>query len=116
MQQPSKSGRAIDGSAPQSRAAARRTRALPLRPQDEVECRRCHVRCDKVVYPAACLERGCPFVYAYEDHGHTFMGCMQKVYTVEIDIDLPTFMLRIALMVAGAFAAALALWRLVPQP
>lgn len=75
-------------SAPRNRAAERRTRALPLRPQDEVECRRCNVRCDKVVYPAACLERACPFVYAYEDHGHTFMGCMQKVYTVEIDIDL----------------------------
>ena len=88
MQQPPTSGRATDGSPPQSRAAARRTRALPLRPQDEVECRRCHVHCDKVVYPAACLERSCPFVYAYEDHGHTFMGCMQKVYTVEIDIDL----------------------------
>jgi hypothetical protein len=25
-------------------------------------------------------------VYAYEEHGHTFMGCMQKVYEVEIDL------------------------------
>jgi len=32
-----------------------------------------------------------------------------------IDIDLPTFMLRLALMVGGAFAAALALRRLVPR-
>ena len=34
---------------------------------------------------------------------------------LKIDIDLATFMLRLALMVGGAFAAALALRRLVPQ-
>jgi hypothetical protein len=62
--------------------------ALPLRPQDEVECRRCAVHCDKVVYPAACLDRACPFVYAYEEFGHTYMGCMQKIFEVEIDLDL----------------------------
>jgi hypothetical protein len=61
---------------------------LPLRPQDEVGCRRCDVHCDKVVYPAACLERACPFLYSYEEFGHTYMGCMQKVYAVEIDFDL----------------------------
>ncbi len=53
---------------------------LPLRPQDEVECRRCEVHCDKVVYPGACIERSCPFVYAYEAWGHTYVGCMQRVY------------------------------------
>ena len=61
---------------------------LPLHPQDEVECRRCDVHCDKVVYPGACVERACPFVYAYEAWGHTYMGCMQKVFDVEIDLDL----------------------------
>jgi hypothetical protein len=61
---------------------------LPLRPQDEVECRRCGVHCDKVVYPSSCIERSCPFVYAYEEHGHTFMGCMQQVFTAEIDLDM----------------------------
>jgi hypothetical protein len=61
---------------------------LPLRPQDEVECRRCEVHCDKVVYPAACIDRACPFAYAYEAWGHTYTGCMQKVYDVEIDVDL----------------------------
>ncbi len=61
---------------------------LPLRPQDELECRRCEIHCDKVVYPGACLERSCPFVYAYEAWGHTYMGCLQKVYEVEIDLDL----------------------------
>ncbi len=62
--------------------------ALPLRPQDEMECRRCDVHCDKVVYPGACLARGCPFVYSYEAWGHTYVGCMQKVYEVEIDVDM----------------------------
>ncbi len=62
--------------------------ALPLRPQDEVECRRCEVHCDKVVYPSACVERACPFLYAYVDHGHTYVGCVQKVFDVEIDLDL----------------------------
>src|SRR3954453_15636879 len=61
---------------------------LPLRPQDEMECRRCEVHCDKVVHPSACLERSCPFVYAYEEHGHRYMGCMQKIFWVEIDRDM----------------------------
>ena len=62
--------------------------ALPLHPQDEMECRRCGVHCDKVVYPGACLQRACPFVYSYEAWGHTYVGCMQKVYGVEIDLEL----------------------------
>jgi hypothetical protein len=66
--------------------AARKT--LPLHPQHEVECNRCAVHCDKVVYPAACLERTCPFVYAFEEFGHTYIGCMQQVFDVEIDLDL----------------------------
>ena len=63
---------------------------LPLHPQDEAECRRCAVHCDKVVYPAACLDRACPFVYAYEEHGHTYMGCLQKVFEAEIDVEMLT--------------------------
>ena len=61
---------------------------LPLRIQDEVACRHCDVHCEKVVYPAACIRMACPFVYAYEAWGHTYVGCMQKVYEVEIDLDL----------------------------
>jgi hypothetical protein len=70
------------------RRSAATERSLPLHPQDEIECRRCGVHCDKVVYPAACIERSCPFVYAYREFGHTYMGCLQKVFEVEIDIDL----------------------------
>ena len=44
------------------RPSPSRPKALPLRPQDETQCSRCDVHCDKVVYPAACLERSCPFV------------------------------------------------------
>src|SRR3954466_12235783 len=73
---------------PAQRLAAQSVTELPLRPQDELECRRCEVHCEKVVYPAACLDRGCPFAYAYHEFGHTYLGCMQKVYDVEIDLDL----------------------------
>ena len=81
---------------------------LPLHPQDELECRRCEVHCDKVVYPSACLARSCPFVYAYEEHGHTFVGCMQKVFGVEIDLG----MLRAAEARRDGFGAV----RAVRQP
>ena len=84
---------------------------LPLRPQDDVECRRCGVHCDKVVYPAACLARSCPFVYAYEEHGHTYMGCMQKVYAAEIDLD----MLRAAERRGAGFGAVRAIRRPLPM-
>lgn len=62
--------------------------ALPLRVQDEVACSRCDVHCEKVVYPGACIRMACPFVYAYEAWGHTYMGCLQKVFNVEIDLEL----------------------------
>ena len=85
--------------------------ALPLHPQDELECRRCGVHCDKVVYPGACLARGCPFVYSYEAWGHTYVGCMQKVYDVEIDMD----MLRAAEARKPGFGAILARRRPLPM-
>jgi hypothetical protein len=65
-----------------------RPRRLPLRPQDEVECRRCEVHCEKVVYPSACLARSCPFLYAFEEVGRTYVGCMQRIFSVEIDLEL----------------------------
>src|SRR5947207_14293250 len=70
------------------RLAAVTVTELPLRPQDELECRRCEVRCDKVVYPSACVERACPFLYAFEEFGHTYIGCMQRVYDAEIDLEM----------------------------
>jgi hypothetical protein len=85
--------------------------ALPLRPQDEVACRRCEVHCEKVVYPSACLAGSCPFAYAYEEHGHTFVGCMQKVYDVEIDLE----MLRAAEARKPGFGAIRAVRRPLPM-
>ena len=61
---------------------------LPLHPQDEVGCRHCGVHCDKVVYPSACVARGCPFLYSFEEVGRTYVGCLQKVFDVEIDLGL----------------------------
>jgi hypothetical protein len=88
-----------------------RASELPLRPQDEAECRRCDVHCDKVVYPASCVDRACPFLYAYEDHGHTYIGCMQKVFAVEIDLDL----MRIAEASEAGFGAVKALRQPLPM-
>ena len=61
---------------------------LPLRPQDETHCRRCSIHCDKVVYPSGCVAGACPFLYAYREWGRTYIGCMQKIFEVEIDLDL----------------------------
>jgi hypothetical protein len=83
---------------------------LPLHPQDEVGCRRCGVHCDKVVYPTACVARGCPFLYSFEEVGRTFVGCLQKVFDVEIDLDL----LRAAERRRDGFGAVLA--RRAPLP
>jgi hypothetical protein len=54
------------------------------------ECRQCCAFCDKVVNPRGCIEMGCPFLYTYEDEksGRRYMGCLQKVFGVEIDVDM----------------------------
>lgn len=87
------------------------TTTLPLHPQDEAACRRCDVHCEKVVYPAACLERACPFAYAYSEHGHTYMGCLQKVFEAEIDVA----MLAAAERTQAGFGAVRALRRPLPM-
>jgi hypothetical protein len=85
--------------------------SLPLHPQAEMECRRCGVHCDKVVYPGACLARACPFVYSYEAWGHTYVGCMQKVFDVEIDLE----MLRAAERRSPGFGAIRAMRQPLPM-
>jgi hypothetical protein len=54
------------------------------------ECRQCCTFCDRVVHPAGCIETGCRFVYLYDDErtGRRYMGCMNKVFKVEIDMQL----------------------------
>jgi hypothetical protein len=54
------------------------------------ECRQCSAFCDRVIRPASCIERGCPYLYAYDDPllDRRFMGCVAKVFAVEIDVEL----------------------------
>ena len=67
---------------------------MPLRQREEKrssagECRECRAFCDKLVDPAGCLELGCEYLYSYEDinTGQRYMGCMNKVFKAEIDMD-----------------------------
>ena len=50
-------------------------------------CRRCPVRCEKVVFPTGCLESACSRLYAYEEDDRTFVGCLDRVFGVELDLD-----------------------------
>jgi hypothetical protein len=54
------------------------------------ECRQCRAFCDRLVDPRGCIEQGCEYLYSYDDpaSGRRFMGCMQKVFRAEIDVDL----------------------------
>jgi hypothetical protein len=54
------------------------------------ECRECRSFCDKLVDPSGCLEMGCRYLYTYEDArtGARFMGCINKVFNAEIDLDM----------------------------
>ena len=75
-------------------STAPRLNAVPRQTQTQRssagECRQCRTFCDKLVNPAGCLEMGCKFLYTYEDvrTGGRFMGCMNKVFSAEIDFDL----------------------------
>lgn len=54
------------------------------------ECRRCSAFCDRVIRPATCVAARCPSLYSYDDplSGRRYMGCMHKVFAVEIDVEL----------------------------
>jgi hypothetical protein len=53
------------------------------------ECRRCSSFCDKLVEPRGCIEMGCRYLYSYVDTltGNQFVGCMQKVFGGEVDLE-----------------------------
>jgi hypothetical protein len=61
-------------------------RALPT--IETSECRQCCAFCDRVVHPAGCLASNCQYLYLYDDDetGARFMGCLNKVFRVEIDM------------------------------
>lgn len=50
-------------------------------------CRQCPVSCERVVEPAGCIEAGCPRLYSYEREGGTWIGCLEGVYEVEIELE-----------------------------
>jgi hypothetical protein len=54
------------------------------------ECRQCCAFCDRVLLPSGCIESRCPYLYLYDDErsGRRFMGCLNKVFKVEIDVEL----------------------------
>jgi hypothetical protein len=64
--------------------------AVRTKLDEATECRQCCTFCDKVIHPRGCVEMNCPFLYNYEDEasGRRYMGCLQKVFGVEIDVDL----------------------------
>jgi hypothetical protein len=53
------------------------------------ECRQCCSFCDHVVHPSGCIASGCSFLYLFDDEetGKRFMGCMNKVFRAEIDVE-----------------------------
>ena len=52
------------------------------------ECRQCCSFCDRVVHPSGCIEAGCRYLYSFDDEtaGRRYMGCVNKVFRVEIDV------------------------------
>ena len=50
-------------------------------------CRQCPVSCERVVEPAGCMEADCPRLYSYEREGQTWIGCLEGVYEVEIELE-----------------------------
>jgi len=62
--------------------------ANPTHSIEASECRQCCTFCDRVVLPSGCLESGCKYLYLYDDEetGSRYMGCMNKVFKVEIDM------------------------------
>ena len=43
-----------------------------------------------MLHPSGCVESGCRFLYLYDDElsGRRYMGCLNKVFRVEIDVEL----------------------------
>jgi hypothetical protein len=64
--------------------------APKVRRAEVSECRRCSIYCDRVIRPATCVAADCPSLYQYDDElsGRRYMGCLHKVFSVEIDVEL----------------------------
>ena len=44
------------------------------------------MRCERVVYPAHCVQIDCPRLYAHEQDGVRWIGCIDKVFSAEVDL------------------------------
>jgi hypothetical protein len=64
--------------------------APKVRRAEVSECRRCSTYCDRVIRPSTCVAAGCSALYQYDDEltGRRYMGCLHKVFSVEIDVEL----------------------------
>jgi hypothetical protein len=52
----------------------------------KLDCRQCEVICERVVLPWRCLKAHRTCIYAYEEGGATYFGCLHKVFSPELDI------------------------------
>ena len=61
---------------------------MPAKVEEATECRQCCTFCDRVVLPSGCLASNCRYLYLYDDEatGARYMGCVNKVFKVEIDM------------------------------
>lgn len=63
---------------------------VDTRARRATQCRQCCGFCDKLIDPSGCVQQGCRYLYLYEDE-HTarrYMGCLQKIFDAEIDVEL----------------------------
>lgn len=51
-----------------------------------LECRKCGVICERVVYPWRCLKAGEKCTYSFSDGETTYFGCLHKVFSPELDL------------------------------
>ncbi len=63
---------------------------MPTRTETAHECRQCCAFCDRLVHPSGCIASNCPYLYVYDDEetGARYMGCINKVFKGEIDVEL----------------------------
>src|SRR5665648_1272737 len=69
-----------------SRGLRKGKMSLLLELSEELDCKECGVLCEKVVYPANCIDSECKYIYSYDQAGSTYFGCLYKVFAVEIDM------------------------------
>ncbi len=64
--------------------------AQKARKQQLNECRKCDTFCDRVIKPSTCVANNCSALYEYDDPltGRRYMGCLNKVFSVEIDVEM----------------------------